>query len=298
MAFGVNPALAAVAAVTVGGAILAVAARDARATLLGLLVVLLGAPLVADPWPDPLAILARIAATLLATRLISIALRDDVTTSGSRIGWPAETLLAGGAAVIGFGSHGLGATGLGPAEAQAAGFALIVLAAAPLFTGRDALRVATGAVLLLVAASLIRAGLDRTPSHAEQLVDALLTIALGGGVAVILTAASAAGGLDAIDAGGPGGLGGAGRRLPDAHRPTARDSEGAAPARGPVAPGPRPVAVPKPVAPGQKPLPEPDPASAPPARAPTRPRTRPSRREPPRRTLPPADPDRGPEDPT
>lgn len=211
-----NPALAAIAVVTVAGAVLAVSARDVQATLLGLLVVLLGAPLVADPWPDPLAILARIAATMLAVRLIAIGLRGDVVTGGTRIGWPAEALVGAAAAVIGFGSHGLGAAGLGPAEAQAAGFALIVLAAAPLVTGRDALRIAVGALLLLVAASLIRAGLDTTPSQAEQLVDAVLTIAIGGAIAVITMAARGAGGLDAIDAGGSGE---AARRPPDAHRP-------------------------------------------------------------------------------
>jgi hypothetical protein len=224
-----NPALAAVAVVTIGGAILAVSARDVRVTLLGLLLVLLGAPLIADPWPGPLAILIRIAASLLAIRLVAIGLRGDVATSGSRIGWPAEVLLAAAAAVIGFGSHGLGAVGIGPAEAQAAGFALVVLGAAPLFTGRDALRLAVGAVLILAAASLIRAGLDRAPTDAEHLVEAILTIALGGAAAVIVSAARAAGGLDAIDAGGPGGsggLGGAGRRLPDAHRPTAREAQG------------------------------------------------------------------------
>ena len=227
-----NPALAAVAIVTIGGAILAVTARDVRATLLGLLLVLLGAPLVADPWPGPIAILIRIAASLLAIRLISIGLRGDAATSGSRIGWPAELLFAAAAAVVGFGSHGLGAVGLGPAAAQGAGFAPVVLAAAPLFTGRDALRVAVGAVLVLVAASLIRAGLDRARTDAEQLVEALLTVALGGAVAVIVSAARAAGGLDAIDAGGPGrpgGLGGAGRRLPDAHRPTGREAQRTAP---------------------------------------------------------------------
>ncbi len=218
-----NPALAAVAVVTVGGAILAVSARDVRTTILGLLVVLLGAPLIADPWPGPVAILARIAASLLAVRLVDIGLRGDATTSGSRIGWPAEVLLAASAAVIGFGSHGLGADGLGPAEAQAAGFALVVLGAAPLFTGRDALRVAVGAVLIVVAASLVRAGLDRAPSDAEQFVGSILTIALGGAVAVIVVAARAAGGLHAIDA---GGLGGAGRRLPDAHRPGPREARG------------------------------------------------------------------------
>ena len=226
-----NPALAALALVTVGGAILAVTARDVRATVLGLLVVLLGAPLIADPWPGPVAILARIAASLLAVRLLSISLRGDVATSGSRIGWPAEVLLAAAAMVIGFGSHGLGSAGLGPAEAQAAGFALVVLAAAPLLTGRDALRLAVGAVLLLVAATLIRGALDAPPSEVEHLVTSVLTIALGGAIAVIVTAARAAGGLRAIDTDGPGGLGGAGRRLPDAHRVTPREAADG-PARG------------------------------------------------------------------
>src|SRR6202008_1746179 len=117
----VNPALAAIALLTIVGAVLAASARDARATVLGVLIVLLGAPLIASPWPDPLSILARIAATLLAVRLISIGLRGELDAAGGRIGWPAEALLAGAGAVVGFGSHGLGAAGLGAAEAQAAG---------------------------------------------------------------------------------------------------------------------------------------------------------------------------------
>ena len=183
-----NPALAVIAAATIAGAVLAVSARDARATVLGLLVVLLGAPLIADPWPDPVSILARVAAALLAIRLIAIGLRGDAVTSGTRIGWPAEGLLAAAGAVVGFGSHDLVTTGLGPAEALAGGFALVVLAAAPLVSGRDPLRLAVGSCLLLVAASLIRAGLDARPSQAEQLVAAVLTIALGGAVAVIAAA--------------------------------------------------------------------------------------------------------------
>lgn len=264
-----NPALTAVAVVTIAGAILAVSARDVRTTLLGLLVALLGAPLIADPWPGPVAILARIAASLLAIRLIDIGLRGVATTSGSRIGWPAEALLAGAAAVIGFGSHGLGSDGLGPAEAQAAGFALGVLAAAPLVTGRDALRVAAGAVLLIVAASLIRSGLDRAPADAEHLVGSILTIALGGAVAVIVSAARGAGGLHAIDA---GGLGGAGRRLPDAHRPTSREAARPAPnaardrspttGRAPTNPilptDRRPASPPRRRPPGPDPRPDPD----------------------------------------
>jgi hypothetical protein len=107
---------------------------------------------------------------------------------------------------------------------------MIVLAAAPLFTGRDVLRVAVGALLLLVAASAIRTGLDPSPSQAEQLVSAVLTIAIGGAIAVIATAARAAGGLDAIDAGRPGDPV---RRLPDAHRPPDRPVPVAAPKRVP-----------------------------------------------------------------
>jgi hypothetical protein len=240
----VNPALAAIAAITVAGAVLAVSARDVQATLLGVMVVLLGAPLIADPWPDPLSILARTAATLLAIRLIAIGLRGGVATGGTRIGWPAEALLAVAAAVIGYGSHGLGAAGFGPAEAQATGFALIVLAAAPLVTGRDALRISVGALLLLVAASTIRGALDPTPSQAEHLVDAILTIAVGGAIAVITLAARSAGGLDAIDASGGGALP---RRPPDAHRPpehTERSVRPASPRQKPAGPRRVPSALP------------------------------------------------------
>jgi hypothetical protein len=226
----VNPALTGIAVVTVGGAVLAVSARDPRATILGLLVVFLAAPLLVDPWPDPVAILVRLVAALLAARLIGIGLRGDVTTSGTRIGWPAEALAAGAAAIVGFGSHGLGAAAFGPAEAQAAGFALGLLAAAPLIAGRDVLRLGVGAVLVLEAALLVRASLDPAPGDMEQLVTGLLTIATGGALAVIALAARTAGGLD-VTSDRPRS------RLPDAHplpdRPLPADESvsGAAPGR-------------------------------------------------------------------
>jgi hypothetical protein len=218
----VNPALAAIAAVTIAGAVLAVSARDVRSVTLGLLVVLLGTPLIADPWPEPLAILARIAAALLATRFLMIALRGDLTTGGTRIGWPTEALIGAAAALVGFGSHGLGATGLGPAEAQAAGFAFVALAIAPLVTGRDVLRIGTGALLLLVAASSIRAALDAPPTDAEQLIGAMLTIGLGGAIAVISIAARTGGGLASPDRPPVDRV----RRAPDAHRAIDADRVG------------------------------------------------------------------------
>jgi hypothetical protein len=198
----VNPALLLLAGIAVTGAVLAVSARDARAALVGVLLVLLAAPLVAAPWPGPAAIVVRVAAALLATRFLLIALRGEVATGGTRIGWPAEALVAGAAAVVGFGSHGLGA--LGPLEAQAAGFALIALAIAPIATGRDVVRVGLGSIVLLTGAGLVRTGVATPAADAEHLVGALLTIALGGAVAVIAVAARAAGSL-ALDPSPTGG---------------------------------------------------------------------------------------------
>ena len=192
-----NPALAALTCVVVAGAVVAVSAREARAALLGLLVVLLGAALLADPLPGVLPIAARLVAGFLAARLIAVGIRGEgEATAGSRLGWPVEALLAAAAALIGFGTHGLGAPGEGPPEAQAAGFAIGVLAAAPLVTGRDVFRLGIGAILLLVGGLLVRQGLGGTPSELEQLVTSGLVVGLGGAVAMIALGARQAGGLD------------------------------------------------------------------------------------------------------
>jgi hypothetical protein len=186
----VNPALAGLACVVVAGAVVAVSARETRTALLGLLVALLASPLIADPLPGWLPIAARIAAAFLACRLIAIAIRDEASgTGGSRLGWPVEVLVAAAAAVIGFGTHGLGAPGGGPAEAQAAGFAIGVLAAAPVVSGRDVFRLGIGAVLVLLGSLLVRAGLSGTPSELEQLVTSGLIVGLGGAVGVVVMGA-------------------------------------------------------------------------------------------------------------
>lgn len=195
-----NPALAGLTCVVVAGAVVAVSARETRAALLGLLVTLLGASLLADPLPGVLPIAARIVAAFLAARLIAVGIRGEgEVTGGSRLGWPVEALLAAAAALIGFGTHGLGAPGEGPAEAQAAGFAVGVLAAAPIVTGRDVFRLGIGSILLLVGGLLVRQGLGGTPSDLEQLVTSGLVVGLGGALAVIALGARAAGGLDVRD---------------------------------------------------------------------------------------------------
>lgn len=195
--------LAALTGVVVVGAVVAVTARHTRTGLLGLLVALLAAPLVADPLPGPLSIAARIVGAVLACQLVAIAIRAEAEpTGGSRLGWPVEALAAAAAVVLGFGTHGLGAAGAGPAQAQAAGFAVGVLAATPLVTGRDVFRLGVGAMLLVTAALLVRQGIGGTPSELEQLATSGLVAGLGAAVAAIVLASRQAGeGLTVRDEG-------------------------------------------------------------------------------------------------
>lgn len=189
-----NPALAGVALAVVLGAVVAGTARKARAAILGLIVALVGGSFVADPLPDSLGLAARLVGAVLGGYLLWIAGRgSDARTSGSRVGWPAELLIAAAAGVVGYGSHGLGAPAAGPALAQAAGFALAGLAIAPIANGRDILRVGLGLNLLAGGAVLVRTALGGTPDTLEQLVIAALVAVLGGAVAVVAAAARAEG---------------------------------------------------------------------------------------------------------
>lgn len=189
-----NPALAGVALAVVLGAVVAGTARNARAAVLGLIVALVGGSFVADPLPDSLGLAARLVGAVLGGYLLWIAGRgSDARTGGSRLGWPAELLIAAAAGAVGYGSHGLGAPAAGPALAQAAGFALVALAVAPIANGRDILRVGLGLNLLAGGTLLVRTALGGTPDALEQLVIAALVAVLGGSVAVVAAAARAEG---------------------------------------------------------------------------------------------------------
>ena len=216
-----NPILAGIAIVVAAGTVVTVASRDARMTLLGLAVVLIGSAVLADPVPAPLGLAARFVGAILATYLLWVVARDHpragtaaVSTGGSRIGWPAEALLAVAALVVGFAAHGLGAPALGPPFASAAGFAVAALAIAPTVTGRDVLRVGLGSLLLVDAGFLVRAALGGTPGEFEQLITTGTLVVLAGTVATLAGSARAD---------GTGGFGfsleGRGRRHrePDAH---------------------------------------------------------------------------------
>jgi hypothetical protein len=222
----VNPLLAGVALAVIAGAVVAVAARDTRTVLLGLAVALVGSPLLADPLAAPLGLAARFLGAILAAYLLWIVTRErpelgiiGAPTGGSRIGWPAEILLAGGAAVVGFAAHGLGAPAGGPALASAAGFALAALAVAPVVTGRDVIRVGSGLLLLIDAALLVRNGLGGTPGPVEQLLTAAMLVVLAGAVAALAADAETdAGGGFAFSADDGGRV----RHEPDAHPLDAR----------------------------------------------------------------------------
>ena len=191
-----NPALLGVALAVVVGAVVAGSARNARTAIFGLVITMVGVPVLADPLPEPLALAARLVAALLAGYLLWVAARGHrVRTGGSLVGWPTDAFLAMGAAVVGYGSHGLGAPAAGPALAAAAGFALAALAVLPVVTGRDILRVGMGLMLLLSGALLIRTSLGGTPDPLEQLMTAGLVATLGGAVAILCVAARADGGV-------------------------------------------------------------------------------------------------------
>jgi hypothetical protein len=186
----VNPALAGVALAVVVGAVMAGSARNARTAILGLVITLVGAPLIADPPAEPLALAARLVAAVLAGYLLWVATRGDrARTGGSLVGWPTDAFLAAAAAVVGYGSHGLGAPAAGPPLAAAAGFALAALAIVPVVTGRDILRIGLGLNLLIGGALLVRTSLGGTPEPLEQLLTAGLVAALAGAVAILAIAA-------------------------------------------------------------------------------------------------------------
>ncbi len=209
-----NPALAGVALAVVVGAIVATSARNARTAVLGLFLTLVGAALVADPLPDSLGLLARLIGSVICGYFLWVATRGpNAVTGGSRLGWPAELLIAAAAALAGYASHasagpggGIGSVvGVtdGPALAQAAGFAVAALSAGPIMNGRDVVRMGIGLLLLIVGAVLVRSALGGDPGMLEQLVIAGLVTVVGGTCATLAASARGDGtaGFDLATAG-------------------------------------------------------------------------------------------------
>jgi hypothetical protein len=163
-------------------------------------VALIGSPVLAEPVPAPLGLATRFVGAVLAAYLLWVVARDRprsgvpaASTAGSRIGWPAEILVALASFVVGFAAHGLGAPALGAVLASAAGFAVAAVALTPTLTGRDVLRVGLGSILLVDASLLVRAALGGTPDDFEQLITSATLVVMAGTLATLAGAARADG---------------------------------------------------------------------------------------------------------
>jgi hypothetical protein len=146
--------------VAIGGMI-AVSAANPRRASLGLLVALVGSPLLVAP-PDPLPLLARLVGSALAVYLVLVALRRTPRGRGSLVGWPAEALSGVAAFAAGWLIAGTLAsfsveptTVAGPTlevhAASGAAASLVVVALAPILLARDVLRLGIGLLLWIAA---------------------------------------------------------------------------------------------------------------------------------------------------
>lgn len=241
-----NLALVAIVLAIGAGAVVAVSTREAAAAAIGLAVALVAAALFSDPLPSAAVLGVRVVAALLAAALIRWAGRN-APRQFSPLGWPAEALLATGAAVagvgvavglasIGFGGLGPGVDGAvdGPATGGVTGMALVVAASAsllavglaPLVHGRAGVRRAIGLVLVTQAVLLIRVGIAGPATELEEITRAALLVAAAATGSAIARAAAA----------------GAKARRHDAEDDAGADAESEAPA--PPATGPRRPAAP------------------------------------------------------
>ncbi len=191
-----NPVLGLVALGVVAAAVVVVSVRDARIAVLAIATVLLLSAALADPMASVAGLAARMVGAILTAYLLWMAARDQpghglapAPTEGSRIGWPAEVLLAAAGSVVGFAAHGLGASAAGPSLATAAAFGIAALAVAPTLTGRDVFRMGTGLLLLMDAGLLVRVALGGTPGPMEQLLSAGLLVSIAVAVSVLGRAA-------------------------------------------------------------------------------------------------------------
>jgi hypothetical protein len=191
------PIAAAVAVIL--GAVLAAGARSARIATLGLTVVLLFSPFVADPLPDTLALATRLVGGTLAGYLLLVTARRGLAPVGSPLGSAALLAAAAAAAVAGYQPSTLVLARPGPDEAVAAGLACLVLALPALVMARDAFRLGAGLLIALSGILLVRAALVGSPSAAEEVAITFAVAALGGAVAILGAVTSAAGGTLSLD---------------------------------------------------------------------------------------------------
>jgi hypothetical protein len=198
-----NLALAGVALAVTAGAVIAASSREARAALVGLVLALGLGPFLADPLPGAAVLGARVVTGILVAYLLwTVTAGHEVRGLGSRIGWPAETVLALGMGLAGIAiaaSLDMVAPGgpgrsedAGPLDALtpsalalAAGLASLVVGLGPALLGRRALRTAIGLLLVIQGVVLARTGIAGPPGQLEQLGIDGLVLTLGASAALI-----------------------------------------------------------------------------------------------------------------
>ena len=197
-----NPVLAVVALAVTLGAVAAVSAREARTALVGLALTLGIAPFLGDPLPHVSTLATRVVAAALTAYLLRAAVeasppaavRHPSQPGGSRIGWPAELLIAAAAWIVAVnltdglaslqpGGPAASSGGLAlltpDAVTAAAGLASMIVGLAPALAGRGALRTAIGSLVLVQGVLLFRIGVADAPGDLEQLGGVMLLLAIG-----------------------------------------------------------------------------------------------------------------------
>lgn len=204
--------LAGMALAVIAGAVIAASSREARAGLVGLALALGLGPFLGDPLPSAALLGGRVVGAILVVYLLRALTTGGTSHAlGSRIGWPAESSLALGAAVAGVAiaaslsalapggpgepggpGNGGAADPLGAltpsALALAVGLALVATGMAPAFLGRHALRTTIGLLLTVQGVVLARTGIAGPPGELEQLGIAGLLLAVGGAGALLVSA--------------------------------------------------------------------------------------------------------------
>ena len=190
--------LAAAVAVALG-AVLGAGAHNARVATLGLTVVLLFSPFVAEPLPETIPLATRLVGGTMAGYLLLVTARRAAAPVGSPLGGVALLAAAAAAAFAGYQPSTLGLARPGPDAAMAAGLACIVLALPALVAARDAFRLGAGLVIALSGVLLVRAALVGSPTAAEEVAITFAIATLGGAVAILGAVTAAASGTLSLD---------------------------------------------------------------------------------------------------
>lgn len=203
------PILAGVALAVTAGAVIAASAREARAALIGVALILGLGPFLADPLPGPALLGVRVVTGILVAYVLwAVSGPTEARGLGSRIGWPAEAMLALAAVAAGVAiAAGLAALGPGleappggqadaltvpaltaPALTLGTGLALIAVGLAPAFFARVPLRTTVGLLLVTQGMALARTGVGGPPGDLEQLGVNGLLLAVGVAGALVVAA--------------------------------------------------------------------------------------------------------------